>query len=295
MAPSNLGLRPLRPGHVPGTWRAPQVLLDAGLETSICPASHVTLDRPIYDPDAVEGSRLRNAFEMRRFNLALAEVVARVMSDDRLPVVIGGDCSILLGCLAGARQHGPLSLLHVDGHSDFRHPGNYDPNSMLGSVAGMDLALATGRGEAIMTDWPAVSGPLVEDCYVIQVGERGVHDDDWQWPDVLQTEIDVIDVFDALSRGAVATQAKIADRLMHFEDRPVWIHLDADVMDQIVMPAVDSPGSPGLSPEFVAHILHETMQTQTCTGLTVSCFDPDRDPSGDAAKVITGILKAVFS
>ena len=82
---------------------------------------------------------------------------------------------------------------------------------------------------------------------------------------------------------------------MHFEDRPLWIHLDADVMDQIVMPAVDSPGSPGLSPEFVAHILDETMRTQMCIGLTVSCFDPDRDPSGDAAKVIIGILNTVFS
>jgi arginase len=30
-APFNLGLRPLRPGHEPGTWRAPQALTDAGL------------------------------------------------------------------------------------------------------------------------------------------------------------------------------------------------------------------------------------------------------------------------
>ena len=45
-------------------------------------------------------------------------------------------CSILLGALAGARRHGPLSLVHVDGHSDFRHPGNYDSAAQLGAVAG---------------------------------------------------------------------------------------------------------------------------------------------------------------
>jgi len=35
-------------------------------------------------------------------------------------------------------------LVHVDGHDDFYHPGNYDSARRLGAVAGMDLALASG-------------------------------------------------------------------------------------------------------------------------------------------------------
>lgn len=76
-------------------------------------------------------------------------------------LVIGGDCSILLGALAGARQAGPLSLIHIDGHSDFRHPGNYDPEQTLGTVAGMDLALATGRGEGAGNALAGCTGPAV--------------------------------------------------------------------------------------------------------------------------------------
>jgi arginase len=51
---------------------------------------------------------------------------------------------------------GSLSPIHVDGHSDFRRPGNYDSAAALGAVAGMDLALATGRGEALLIDRPAL-------------------------------------------------------------------------------------------------------------------------------------------
>jgi arginase len=156
MAPSNLGLRPLRPGHEPGTWRAPAALLAAGLLDAIGRPAVIELPRPTYSPDPQPGTRLLNGHAMRAFNLALAQVVRDVLHHDEFVLVIGGDCSILLGALAGARQRGPLSLVHIDGHSDFRHPGNYDPERSLGAVAGMDLALATGRGEALGTEWPGV-------------------------------------------------------------------------------------------------------------------------------------------
>jgi hypothetical protein len=71
----------------------------------------------------------------------------------------------------------PLSLVHIDGHSDFRRPGNYDSAAMLGVVAGMDLA--TGRGEALLTDWPDAPAPLVTDEQVVQIGEREGRDADF--------------------------------------------------------------------------------------------------------------------
>ncbi len=145
-APSNLGLRPLRAGHEPGTWCAPEVLTSQGLLDDLQPARVIDIPRPIYSPEAQRGTRLFNGHEIRAFNLRLADVVERVVSNEELPLVLGGDCSVLLGALAGRRRLGPLSLVHVDGHSDFRHPGNYDAQSTLGAVAGMDLALVTGRG-----------------------------------------------------------------------------------------------------------------------------------------------------
>lgn len=75
-APSNLGLRPLRPGHEPGAWRAPAALFAAGLLDAVGAGAPVTMARPAWKPGAELGTRLRNGRAMRDFNLALADHVA---------------------------------------------------------------------------------------------------------------------------------------------------------------------------------------------------------------------------
>lgn len=289
-APSNLGLRPLRPNHEPGTWRAPAALFNAGLLDAIGKPPVVELPRPIYSPNPQDGTRLRNGNTMREFNLALADAVRNTRRRGEFALVIGGDCSILLGALAGAREAGPLFLVHIDGHSDFRHPGNYDFNQSLGAVAGMDLALATGRGEALGTDWPGVTGPLVADAHVIQLGERENRDPDFAWSDVNDTAINRIDVFEAMTIGAGAVAARIAKVIRSVPEQGFWIHLDVDVLDQAVMPAVDCPGTPGIAPDDLVSILGPLIADCRCLGMTVTVFDPDLDPDGRFADTIVSLM-----
>ena len=227
---------------------------------------------------------------MREFNLALAEVVRDARRKGEFALVIGGDCSILLGALAGAREEGPLFLIHVDGHSDFRHPGNYNFEHDLGAAAGMDLALATGRGEALGTQWPDVTGPLVADADVIQLGERESRDTDFAWPDVNDTAINRIDVFEAMTIGVDGITARIADVLGSAPRQGFWIHLDVDVLDQTVMPAVDCPGSPGIALEDLVSILRPLVVDRLCRGMTVTVFDPDLDPDGRYAATIVTLM-----
>jgi arginase len=285
-APSNLGLRPLRPGHEPGTWRAPAALFEAGLLDALGGGVPVVMPRPSWKPGPDPGTRLRNGLAMRDFNLALADHVAAAGARGAFAFVVGGDCSILLGALAGARRRGPLALVHVDGHSDFRHPGNYDPDSMLGAVAGMDLALATGRGEALMTDWPGVASPLVQDRDVVQIGERDGHRPEFAWADVNDTDFERIDVFTANEIGPQAVLERTRQRL----HQRFWIHLDVDVLDEAVMPAVDSPGTPGIAPDDLVTILSGLVADPHCVGMTVTVFDPDLDPDGRYARTLVGLL-----
>ena len=163
LAPSNLGLSPEANGAEPGTWRAPEVLMSAGLDSRVAAEGVQQMPRPPYDARAQAGTRIRNGLTLRRYSLNLAGVVHQVMKRGAFPLVIGGDCSVLLGSLYGARLSGAQGLIHIDGHSDFFHPGNYDTRSRLGSAAGMDLALATGRGEQLLIRWPSIDGSLVRD------------------------------------------------------------------------------------------------------------------------------------
>jgi arginase len=289
-APSNLGLRPLRPGHEPGTWKAPAALLAAGLLAVIGESEAIALPRPSYKVEPDIGTRLRNGLAMREFNLALADKVAAHCFQGEFLLVLGGDCSILLGALAGARRHAPLSLVHIDGHSDFRHPGNYDVQSTLGAVAGMDLALATGRGESLMTQWPHVTSPLVHDRHVVQIGERESRDADFAWPDVNETEINRIDVFEASAIGPNAVLERTRHTLDSAPQQYFWVHFDVDVLDQALMPAVDSPGSPGIAPDELITILSGLVADRRCAGMTVTVFDPELDPQGNFARLIVELL-----
>ncbi|MFD8598563.1 arginase family protein [Kitasatospora sp. NPDC059646] len=285
-APWNLGLRPSAPGREPGTWRAPQALLSAGLATLLRPARVVQLDRPPYEFDPQPATRIRNGVTIREHSLRLAEVVRDALAADRFPVVLGGDCSILLGCLLGARYAGRCGLLHLDGHNDFRHPGRHDTGADLGAAAGMDLALATGRGELLLAHWPVAGRPLVADEDVVQIGDR---EDGEVLPVARFTAREIGRL------GIAGLAERVIDRLERRALDRSWLHLDLDVLDERVLPAVDSPGRPGLDFAQLAELVAALVGTGRVAGLDVAVYDPERDPDGAHAAPIAECLAAALS
>lgn len=154
----------------------------------------------------------------------------------------------------------------------------------------MDLALATGRGEQLATEWPGIAGPLVADTDVIQLGERENRDDDFAWPDVNSTAINRTDIFEALGIAPAAVIGRIRKMLAQKPKQTYWIHLDIDVLDQTVMPAVDSPGSPGIPLDDLSIMLAVFAANPRCLRITITVFDPDLDPDGCLASTIANLL-----
>ena len=99
---------------------------------------------PVRDPD----TGILNSRSIRDFSLALAEMTGDVLDRGDIPIVLGGDCSIVLGTMLALRRRGRHGLLFLDGHADFYQP-EAEPN---GEAASMDLALATGRGPDLLAD-----------------------------------------------------------------------------------------------------------------------------------------------
>lgn len=185
--------------------------------------------------------------------------------------------------------------MHIDGHSDFRHSGNWkrEPGSRPGAAAGMDLALVTGRGEALLTEWPGIDGPLVSDAAVIQLGERELFLEDYEWPDIADTDILRISIFEALALSDTELTNMILGRLNTFTEIPYWIHLDLDVLDGLEMAAVDCPGTPGLSSQKLENICRTLFRHTRCYGITVTIFDPDLDPEGASARLVLRIISNI--
>lgn len=291
LAPTNLGLSPLYVGHEPGTWRAPDVLMAAGLADVLGDDIAITaLPRPGYCPEPQAGTLIRNRDAIRALQPAAcrgcgAECRKRAVCSGPWRGLFNSSGGVGRGTARGACVPHPF-----DGHSDFRHPGNYESSRIMSGVAGMDLALATGRGESCLTQWPECEGPLVQDEHVIQIGERESHDVDFAWPDIARTAITRLDVFTFQKSGVAGAQAAIQALLNRQSDAGFWIHFDVDVLDQIFMPAVDCPGSPGLSPEDMVALLDPLVSDGRCQGMTVSIYDPSRDPDGASARTLVSLL-----
>jgi arginase len=291
LAPSNLGLRPEN-GHQPGTWRAPQVLMEAGLEQATGATEVMRLKRPAYEFDAQDGTRLRNGRTIRAFALELAGKVRSILEVRRFPVVVGGDCSVLLGALYGSRLAGGRGLVHVDGHSDFTQAASYATPQTLGAAAGMDLALASGRGEKLLTEWPKIGSPLAADADIVQVGERGTGEPWFQqyYGDILDTKITRITAQQALADGIDAAALQAIARLEERKLNKAWLHVDLDVLDQAVMPAVDSPGSPGFDYVQLAELVGALCASGRIVGANFTIYDPDRDPDTRYARALVDCI-----
>jgi arginase len=296
-APSSLGLRPNAQGREPETWSAAEILLGTGLAAQLR-APLLQLEHPVYEFAPQSGTRIRNGLSIRRFSFDIATHVANVRARGNFPIVLGGDCSILLGCLLGLRRSGGKGLIHVDGHSDYFHPGNYDTSKRLGSVAGMDLALATGRGETILTNWPGIDGPLADESDTSQVGERdaGTAEFRTSYGDIERTKIYRVTIQELLVLGVPNVAESLVERLATRGLNQAWLHVDLDVLDQASLPAVDSPGTPGLDFTQLESLLATIVSSGRIAGMDFTVYDPGLDPrQAHAPRIAQCVERSVAS
>jgi arginase len=115
---------------------------------------------PAYRPEIEAASGIRNATAIVTYLKALAAAVGDILDQESFPVVVGGDCSILLGSMLALRRRSSASrrygLLFVDGHTDYADA----TSSPTGGAAGMDLALVTGKGSEVLANMEGLL-PLV--------------------------------------------------------------------------------------------------------------------------------------
>jgi arginase len=95
--------------------------------------------------------------------------------------------------------------------------------------------------------------------------------------------------------GATSTARRALERLIGPHLDGFWIHLDADVLDPAVMPAVDSPDPGGLSLDTVAELLVPLVRHPKALGFELTIYDPGLDPDGACARRLVALLERVFA
>jgi agmatinase len=199
----------------------------------------------------------------------ITSAVGQVISGGAMPVLLGGDDSVATPFVAGWRDHGPISVVHIDAHLDFRD-----------EVAGEHFGYSSPMRRASEMEW-------VE--RIIHIGQRGVG------------SARPSDVQDSLNAGNVIVTARelarvgvvaVAERLEPGE-RFVIVY-DVDGTDPAEIPAVRAPvpGGPGVS--VVGELIGALAMCGTLEGMVMTEFEPDLDSDGKSALALTRLVCRVL-
>src|SRR5215218_2031878 len=274
-APSILGLRPT------GVQYLPEALKAAGLMKKLKAEYEGRVLSLPYNLQRDKSTLLLNPDTIRAFSLQLAEKVISVLHKKQFPIVLGGDCSILIGNLLALRQmassaSGRYGLFFMDGHADFYQP----EASLTGEVADMDLAIVSGRGPDILTDIEGLK-PLVLDQDIVVFGYRdGGQAASYGSQDVYETNMNVFDLERVNTLGITHAASLAIEKLMNDDLAGFWIHLDVDVLDDEIMPAVDYRLDGGLSFSDLNELLKIILGSKCAVGMDITILNPLLDVDG---------------
>ncbi len=286
-APSNLGLVPFPNGNLSGVTEMPEALIGAGLLKKLNAEFQGEVTVPAYERKRDIETHILNPYPIREFALSLAAEVERAITNDRFPLVLGGDCSILLGNMLALKRLGRYGLFFMDGHSDFYQPS---PELLDSGVAGMDLAFATGRGPDVLSN---IGGekPLVRDEDVIVFGFRDMEEaQHLKMPKLSETKMTTYDLNQIREAGVERSVSQGLAKLRENDLDGFWIHIDADVLDDEIMPAVDSRQPDGLTYEEFTHILQLLTRSNRAVGMHIGIFDPQMDPDKSIASTFASAI-----
>jgi arginase len=271
-----------------GTEESPAVLRSLGLVGRLDAADAGDLDARITGPRRDEASGIVGWPSVASVVTGVRTSVASLLADGRRPLLLGGCCTILMGAAPAARDAlGRVGLAYVDGHVDL-----YDNRtSPTGEAADMPVAALLGRGWpdllATMGTMPVLGG---RDIVIMGARDQEEAADIGDLPERLGLTI----------HGPDAIKAGPADIGRAARDRfasagiPYWLHLDVDVLDEVVFPATDYLMPGGLDLAQLAELMRPLGQDRALIGASVGCYNPQKDQDRRCGEALADLLADVL-
>jgi arginase len=290
--PSSAGARRV------GLELAPRALRRAGLLERLWSRGREVVERGdlpqvTFAPDALR-PRQQNLPVVLGLLRQLADVVESTAGDGhvdgqvdgQVPLLLGGDCTLALGVVAGlARHHASLGMLYLDGDLDLNTPAT----TPSGILDGMVLAHLLGEGV------PELAGlgprqPLLAESDVTLFG-YSVASGAIDLPELARLERSAMARYPleaVADRAAAAAAEALADLERRVEH--VYVHFDVDVIDFGDFGGADYPHAPGLSLAAARDALTVFCASPQVVAVAVTEFNPVRDPDGRLAGRLVDVL-----
>jgi arginase len=286
-APTSAGAYGPGPGRVPGVFR------EHGLVTALRNSGLDVVDRgdgrtAPYQPDD-DNPTARNADTVIAVATELADSVSVALGDDHDVLVLGGDCTVELGTVAGSVGDGKsVGLAYVDLDTDLNTPETGD--GVLGWMGVAHLLDVPGVVDGLAGLGPR--RPLLEPSSIrmfaaenITPAERAVVDRIGLQIEPLAAVVD--DPAAVLER--TRSWAASYDRLL--------VHVDIDVLDYTKFPiAEEVRDTPGLELPQLTSLVRDLCSLDNWRALTVAQIDPDHAPDrADSFRQLIGMIVTALS
>jgi len=272
-----------------GVARAPAVLRAAGLLDELRTAGlqvrdrgDVELGRTSSERDPASGVIAPGA--LATMIRVVRDRVDTIVGEAGFPLVLGGDCPILLGCL-GAPALAGAGVLFVDGHEDAWPPHA----STTGEAADMELGFAVGLTSDGLPDDLVAEIPRLDARHVVVIGARDAMELAEAGVASIQGIVDVIRPEAVDRHGARRIGASTMDRLARTD--PTWYHVDLDVLATVSLGAVDYRQPGGLDWATLTALSAGALASTAVAGWDVTIYNPDLDPDRtDARRIVRYIV-----
>jgi arginase len=278
---SVLGVPTSAGSHNPGQEKAPAAWRAAGLIDELGAAGLDVEDRgdlpaePFRPVEPAGG--LRDADRVAGIAQRVAASVAEIRAAGRLPLVLGGDCTITLGALAGSGSGG--GLVYFDGDADLHTPEQTD--SAVADTMGMTHMLGGGSPRLAKL---GSRFPLLRPGQVVLFGFDPAELDTYQWTELARRHL-----YAAPAPAVRADPGGEARRALGYLDRrcdSYLVHFDVDVLHTGAFPLANFPHFAGLGLDEAGACLDEFAGGEKFGGLVITEVNPDHDPSGQLLKTL---------
>jgi len=274
-------------GTVDGVARAPGVLRERGLSAVLASRPGFTdagdLTLPVPQPWRGPSGLLAETALIAMIE-EVRDAVGAARARRRFPLLVGGDCPVVLGALAALQaERGRPGLLFVDGHEDAWPPRA----SPTGEAADCELGLALGLFDTGLDPRLRDALPRLRAEDVIAAGPRDLDELAAAGIPTLAGQLR------ALIRPSELTAAGCAEAGACLP-APWWLHTDLDVLATSELAAVDYPQPGGLTWPQLTQITTAALAADGCAGWSVCIYNPDLDPDRHSADtIITYLTQAI--
>ena len=232
-------------------------------------------------------NNLKNLDLTKEATEKLSSKVYETLEEDKFPLVIGGDHTLVLGSVKGLlKKYDNPGVIYFDAHADI----NTEKTSLSGNIHGMPMAFLIGEGSEKMRSVGNINKNLKPEN-IVYIGLRDVDPGERDYIKNLGIKAYAMEDIDKLG-----IQKVMEESINYITKKADQIHIsfDVDSLDPKIAPGTGVKVPGGLTFREAKTALRMVSQIEKIVSVELVEVNPLLDNQNDTAKIAVNLLETIF-